>query len=73
MLERQESGRSVEAERLTAEWRTALAAREANSSDRTDVAEEAAYEALIGYVEEHGLNYTSYDPRPTSTEGETQS
>ena len=53
----------VEAERLTARWYAALAEYRQNDTLRNYDAEQAAYDALINFVEENDLNYSELDPR----------
>jgi len=52
---------------LTDEWHAALATKlEVDDTDEWPAAhkwEQDAYDRLIDYVEENGLNYGEYDPR----------
>jgi hypothetical protein len=51
------------AERLTSEWYAALAEYQRSDTLRAYDAEQKAYDALIDFVEENGLNYSEFDPR----------
>ena len=49
--------------KLRDEWDAALATKERRGTDADDAAEQAAWDALIDFVEENGLDYTEHDPR----------
>ncbi len=48
---------------LTQTWRQAVEALRAKDTVANALAEDAAYDALVEYVEVNDLNYTEHDPR----------
>jgi len=55
----------TEVERLRQQWDDALAKHRQVDTDKTNAAEQVAYDALVDYVEANDLNYSHYDPRPS--------
>jgi len=51
------------ARELTEEWNAALAEYRRTDSTRAYETEQKAYDALVDFVEENGLNYSEFDPR----------
>ena len=54
---------------LTRQWRAAQDGQRVRGLLKDDVYEQACYDRLIDWVEDHGLNYTEYDPRGPRDDG----
>lgn len=48
---------------LMAAWKAALAIVNEDGTPQQDAVEQTAYDALIDYVEQNGLNESKFDPR----------
>lgn len=44
-------------------WQASLAEHHQHDTEETALAEQAAHDRLVDYVEAQGLNYTKWDPR----------
>lgn len=52
-----------QAHRLNEEWHNAVTYMKTWPSDQANREEDEAYDALVDYVEAHGLDGSEYDPR----------
>lgn len=58
---------STEYRVLRKAWEASLRAALDTGADYWDAREQSDYDALIDYVESHGLNYTTLDPRDSDS------